>query len=65
MRHAVAGFAVSLFGLAAADIYQIFVSRPPGSLVNGVMIFMNILIWMVAIGLFAYAWRMRRAGVLR
>ena len=64
-RHAVSAFAVSLIGLAISTVYQYFVSTPPDSLVNGVMIGMNVAIWVIAIALFLYARRQRANGVLR
>jgi hypothetical protein len=64
-RHAVAAFAVSLAGLALSTLYQYVLSAPPPDMRSGAMMAMNLVIWAVAIGLLAYAMRMRRRGVLR
>jgi uncharacterized membrane protein len=64
-RYAVAAFAVSLLGLAVSTVYQYVLSSPPEDMMTGPMIGMNIVIWLIAIGLWWYAVRMRRAGVLR
>src|SRR5687768_13892563 len=64
-RHAVSAFAVSLIGLAISTAYQYFVATPPGSIVNGVYLAMNIAIWAIAIALLLYARRERANGVLR
>jgi hypothetical protein len=64
-RHAVAAFAVSLAGLAVSTVYQYVLSAPPEEMKTGAMVAMNLAIWAVAIGLLAYALRMRRRGVLR
>lgn len=64
-RHAVAAFAVSLFGLAASTVYQYVLTSPPADMMGGAMIAMNLAIWAVAIGLLVYSLRMRRRGVLR
>ena len=64
-RYAVAAFAVSLAGLAASTVYQYVLSTPPPEMKSGAMLAMNLAIWAIAIGLLAYALRMRRRGVLR
>jgi peptidoglycan/LPS O-acetylase OafA/YrhL len=64
-RHAVAAFALSLAGLAISTVYQYVLNSPPADMMTGAMIAMNLVIWAVAIGLLAYAMRMRRRGVLR
>jgi hypothetical protein len=64
-RHAVAAFAVSLFGLAASTVYQYVLSSPPADMMTGAMVAMNLAIWAAAIGLLVYSLRMRRRGVLR
>ena len=64
-RHAVTAFAVSLAGLAVSTVYQYVLSSPPADMMTGVMLGMNIAIWIVAIALLVYAVRMRARGVLR
>jgi hypothetical protein len=64
-RHAVTAFAVSLAGLAVSTVYQYGLATPPAEMMSGAMIGMNLVIWVVAIGLLVYAMRMRRRGVLR
>ena len=64
-RHAATAFAVSLAGLAVSTFYQYALSSPPTDMMTAGMIAMNLAIWAVAIGLLAYALRMRRRGVLR
>jgi len=63
-RFAVHAFALSLFGLAASTFYQ-FGARIPEALRTTGMNAMTLVIWIVAVGLFLYAARMRREGVLR
>ena len=64
-RYAVAAFAVSLAGLAASTVYQYVLTSPPPDMMTGVMLGMNIAIWIVAIALLIYAVKMRGRGVLR
>jgi hypothetical protein len=64
-RHAVTAFAVSLAGLAVSTVYQYVLTSPPPDMMTGVMLGMNIAIWVVAIALLVYAVRMRTRGVLR
>jgi hypothetical protein len=64
-RHAVTAFAVSLAGLAVSTFYQYVLASPPPGMNSGAMEAMNLAIWAVAIGLLAYAMRMRRHEVLR
>jgi hypothetical protein len=64
-RHAVAAFAVSLFGLAASTFYQYVIGSPPPGSEEGSMVLMMVAIWAIAIGLLAYALAMRKRGVLR
>jgi hypothetical protein len=64
-RHAVSAFALSLAGLAVSTVYQYGLSSPPSDLQTAAMVGMNIAIWAVAVGLLAYAMRMRTRGVLR
>jgi hypothetical protein len=64
-RWAVPAFALSLLGLIVATIYQFGVSAMPASLkTTGGMAFTAAL-WIVAILLLWYAYRMRARGVLR
>lgn len=63
-RSAVVAFAVSLLGLAASTAYQ-QVIRPPANLLTPGMIVMNLVIWAAALFLLWYAWKQRKAGVLR
>ena len=64
-RHAVLAFGISLAGLLVSTIYGYGVADMPESLKGGAMMAMNAAIWIVAILLFVYAWRMRKRGVLR
>lgn len=64
-RHAVAGFGVSLAGLAVSTFYQYVLASPPPTPEGSPMAYMPILIWAIAIFLLVYALRMRRRGVLR
>lgn len=64
-RHAVTAFAVSLAALAASTVYQYVLAAPPEEMTGGAMVAMNLALWAVAIGLLAYAVRMRKRGVLR
>lgn len=61
-RHAFWAFAVSLAGLAVSTVYQHVVSPMPGA---GSMNMLMIAIWIVALGLLVYTYRMRSSGVLR
>lgn len=63
-RFAVHAFAVSLAGLAVGQIYQAAIDVP-ASMRGGAMMVMTLLIWAAAIFLLLYAWRQRKAGVLR
>lgn len=64
-RHAVLAFGLSLAGLAVSTVYQYALSATPDGLMTGGMIALNVAIWIVAIALFVYAWKMRARGVLR
>ncbi len=64
-RYAEFAFGLSLVGLLAATIYQQVLSAMPADLRTGPMVAMNVVIWVVAIGLFVYAHRMRARGLLR
>ena len=59
-RFAVWAFAVSLAGLLVSTIYHYSASNAPGGMLG-----LNIAIWVVAIALLVYSWRMRARGVLR
>ena len=61
-RHAFWAFVVSLAGLAVSTIYQHVISPMPGA---GFMSMLMIAIWIIALGLLYYAYRMRANGVLR
>lgn len=63
-RLAVHAFALSLAGLAASQAYRAGLDLP-ASLTTPAMTAMSVLIWIVAVGLVVYAWRMVRAGALR
>jgi hypothetical protein len=63
-RFAVHAFALSLLGLAVSQFYQT-TADIPAAMKSGAMMVMTLLIWAVAILLLWYAWRQRRAGVLR
>lgn len=54
-RHAVAAFAVSIFGLAGTTVYQFLLGRPPEDMMTSAMIGFSIAIWAVAILLLLYA----------
>jgi hypothetical protein len=61
-RHAFWAFVVSLAGLAVSTVYQHVISPMPGA---GSMSMLMIAIWIIALGLLYYAYRMRANGVLR
>ena len=64
-RHAFWAFVVSLAGLAVSTIYQHVISPMPASANSGFMSMLMIAIWIVALGLLYYAYKMRASGVLR
>lgn len=64
LRGAVLAFAISLAGLAASQYYQAGLEMP-AAMETASMKAMTAAIWIVAIFLLWYAWRQRRAGVLR
>jgi hypothetical protein len=64
-RWAVPAFAISLVGLAGTAVYQFLMSSPPDEMVRGWGLVLHLVIWAIAIGLLAYAMRMRARGVLR
>jgi hypothetical protein len=57
-------FAVSVLLMAASQAYQIAVGLPPSMTASGYWSMIAV-IWAVALGLLAYALRMRAAGILR
>lgn len=63
-RQAVIAFAISLLGLATSAAYQWMV-EPPAVLRTPGMMAINLVIWAAALFLLGYAWRQRKAGVLR
>jgi hypothetical protein len=64
-RYAVTAFAVSLAGLAASTLWQFVLTDKPMPDMPDAAAYMNVVIWVVAIGLLYYAWRQRKAGVLK
>jgi hypothetical protein len=64
-RHAVTAFAVSLAGLAASTLWQFVLTEEPMPDMPQAATYMNIVIWVAAIGLLYYAWRQRGAGNLK
>jgi hypothetical protein len=63
-RWAVTAFAVSLLGLAVSTLAQ-FTMDIPESLRTPQMLVMNVVVWAGLLFFLWFAWRMRRAGVLR
>lgn len=63
-RSAVLAYAISLAGLAVSQYYQATIDMP-AAMETHTMMAMTAAIWIVAIFLLWYAWRQRRAGVLR
>lgn len=63
-RGTVLAFAISLAGLAVSQFYQATVDMP-AAMETASMKAMTTAIWIVAIFLLWYAWRQRKAGVLR
>lgn len=63
-RFAVAGFALSLLGLAVSTLYQV-VATVPDWVETGTNAAMTVIIWSVATFLLIYAVSMVRKGVLR
>ena len=65
-RWAVWSFGLSLIGAILSLGYQLLLAPPiPGAAENPMMKVMPIFIILVAIGLFWYAWRQEKRGVLR
>ena len=65
-RYAVLAFIVSLAGLALSTLWQFGLSGANfGAIFGTRAIFLNAVIWAVAILLLVYAWRQRSSGVLR
>lgn len=63
-RYAVWAFGASLVGLLLSTLYQYVIAPGPADLrTTGINMFM-VAIWAIAIGLFAYAQRMQKNGVL-
>jgi hypothetical protein len=63
--HAYWAFEVSLAGLFVSTIFQYYYAPMPGGENSRFMTIMMIAIWVIAIGLLVYAYRMRAKGVLR
>ncbi|MCK9542410.1 MAG: hypothetical protein M0R03_10335 [Novosphingobium sp.] len=63
-RHAVTAFALSLLGLAVSTVHQVGTDMP-ASLETPVMRAMMLVVWVIAVGLLLYTWRMQKRGVLR
>lgn len=63
-RYAVHAFVVSLAGLAVNQFYRTTIDIPQ-SMKTSEMTAMTALIWALAILLLWYAWRQRKAGILR
>ena len=62
-RYAVWAFGVSLLGLAGTALYQ-FTTPQPEWTSGGMNTVMTVVIWLIALALFFYAYRMRNRGVL-
>ena len=58
-------FGISLIGLLGTTIYQRAVELPPASMQTTGHDLFAAAIWVITIGLFIYASRMKRSGVLR
>jgi hypothetical protein len=63
--YAVLSFGLSLAGMVVAFGYQYLLSTPPAENTSGMMIGVQIVIWIVAIFLLVYAVKMKGRGVLR
>ena len=63
-RFAFEAFALSLLGLATSTIWQELTPLPPAMREPG-MIWMNLAIWVIVVGLLLYARRMTARGILR
>ena len=63
--YAVWAFGVSLAGWVVMAVYQFAMASPPADLGTPAMMAVTVAMWVVAIALFVYAWRMRSSGVLR
>ena len=61
-RHAVLAFALSLLGIVLSFSYQFFVTPPPAGMDDKIV---PAIIILIGIGLYYYAHRQKRAGVLR
>lgn len=62
-RHAVTAFTLSLLGLALSHVYQLAGPTPPP--MPEAAKYMTVMIWAGALAFLYYAWRQRKAGVLR
>ena len=63
-HHAVTAFIVSLAGLAGSTLYQQTMEMPEW-LAGQPHLIMSLVIWAALLAQFAYAWVMRRRGLLR
>ena len=64
-HRAVMLYGASIVGLLVTTIYQFGISNPPPAMMTPGMLTMSVIVWVVAIGLFAYARIMAARGVLR
>ena len=64
-RLAVPVYGLSIAGLLVTSLYQFGISTPPPGMMTTGMWIMTVVVWVVAIGLFAYARIMAARGVLR
>ena len=64
-RHSVTAFGLSLAGLFVASIYQFLINPGPPSMRSAGALAFTAAIWIGAIALLYYAFRMRGKGVLR
>lgn len=63
-RWAYGAFALSLLGLAASTIWQQLIDLP-ASMKSPEMVYMNVTIWVIVVGLLLYSKAMVRRGILR
>ena len=64
-RHAATAFVLSLAGLAVNTLYQLTLPEPSPHLDSAGQAALHAAIWAIAVGLLAYALRMRARGMLR
>lgn len=64
-RFAVWLFGISIVGLVGTTVYERLVAKSPVSMQTAGNDVFAVVIWVITIGLFVYATRMQRAGVLR